>query len=274
MASASEIWRAAEFAPASSGADNFSSSTLVDPITSPMPRQPTPQASASVHTGTHGTSTAGAPAMAAATNTIPITISRSRYGATRPLDWIHEPPAQVSPPNASENPASVGLSPRWVTSISGTKLSAAMNEPAATPRSSTTAGSPRRARYVPRGSSPSTAGTSSPAPTAPGTSDSHRRSWAAYWSSPAPTEIPSASRIRRRSNATGGASGSTGPDALRRIAGSATASGTTTSTGIPRNTQRHPRCSVTVPEASGPTIDGTTQLAAKAAMIAGRSRSS
>lgn len=108
----------------------------------------------------------------------------------------------------------------------------------------------------------------------PGTSDSHRRSWAAYWSRPAPSEIPRASRIRRRSKATGGASGSTGPDAVRRIAGSATTRGTTTSAGIPRKTHRHPRCSVTVPEASGPTIEGTTQLAAKAAMIAGRSRSS
>lgn len=39
------------------------------------------------------------------------------------------------------------------------------------------------------------------------------------------------------------------------------------------NTHRHPRCSVTAPEASGPTTEGTTQLAAKAAMIAGRRRS-
>ena len=60
---------------------------------------------------------------------------------------------------------------------------------------------------------------------------------------------------------------------MRRIAGSARASGKTTSTGIPTNTQRQPRCSVTLPEASGPTTDGTTQLAAKAAMIAGRIRS-
>ncbi len=42
---------------------------------------------------------------------------------------------------------------------------------------------------------------------------------------------------------------------------------------MPRNTQRQPSCSVTAPEASGPTTEGTTQLAAKAAMIEGRSRS-
>ena len=54
-----------------------------------------------------------------------------------------------------------------------------------------------------------------------------------------------------------------------RSAGSITASGRTTSTGIPRNTQRQPSCSVTVPAASGPTIDGTTQPAANAAMIDG-----
>jgi hypothetical protein len=42
---------------------------------------------------------------------------------------------------------------------------------------------------------------------------------------------------------------------------------------MPTNTQRQPSRSVTVPAASGPTIDGTIQAAAKAAMIAGRSRS-
>ena len=40
-----------------------------------------------------------------------------------------------------------------------------------------------------------------------------------------------------------------------------------------RNTQRQPSCSVTVPDTSGPTIDGTTQDAAKAAITEGRSRS-
>lgn len=55
--------------------------------------------------------------------------------------------------------------------------------------------------------------------------------------------------------------------------GSASASGNTTSTGMPRKTQRQPSCSVTAPEASGPTTDGTTQPAANAAMMAGRSRS-
>ena len=38
-------------------------------------------------------------------------------------------------------------------------------------------------------------------------------------------------------------------------------------------TQRQPRCSVTAPAARGPTTEGITQLAAKAAMIEGRSRS-
>ncbi|CAM5595830.1 hypothetical protein SMICM304S_07372 [Streptomyces microflavus] len=42
---------------------------------------------------------------------------------------------------------------------------------------------------------------------------------------------------------------------------------------MPTKTQRQPRCSVTVPAASGPTTDGITQLAAKAAMMAGRMRS-
>lgn len=39
-----------------------------------------------------------------------------------------------------------------------------MNDPAATPRNNTTDGSPRAARYVPRGNNPSTAGTSSATP--------------------------------------------------------------------------------------------------------------
>jgi hypothetical protein len=84
--------------------------------------------------------------------------------------------------------------------------------------------------------------------------------------------MPSASRIRRRSKGAATVP-SVGPDARRRICGSASASGRTTSTGIPTNTQRQPRCSVTAPEASGPTTDGITQLAANAAMIDGRSRS-
>jgi hypothetical protein len=40
-----------------------------------------------------------------------------------------------------------------------------------------------------------------------------------------------------------------------------------------RKTQRHPSCSVTVPDTSGPTIDGTTQDAANDAITEGRSRS-
>ncbi|CAM5452086.1 hypothetical protein STENM223S_05729 [Streptomyces tendae] len=182
--------------------------------------------------------------------------------------------AHVAPPAAREKPASVGLRPRWVTSISGTNDSAAMNEPAATPRRRTTEGRPRAARYVPRGSRPRTAGISRATPSAPGSRDSHRRSCAAYCSRPAPKEIASASRIRRRSNEAGASAAPlTGPEASRRIWGRARASGSTTITGMPRNTQRQPRCSVTAPEASGPTMDGTTHAAANAAMIAGRSRS-
>lgn len=41
---------------------------------------------------------------------------------------------------------------------------------------------------------------------------------------------------------------------------------------MPMKTQRHPRCSVTLPAASGPTTDGITQLAANAARIDGCSR--
>ncbi len=41
---------------------------------------------------------------------------------------------------------------------------------------------------------------------------------------------------------------------------------------MPTKTQRQPRCSVTVPDTSGPTTEGTTQLAANAARIAGWSR--
>ncbi len=104
------------------------------------------QATARVQTGTESTSTLGAVATAAATSSIPTVVSRSRYGSSRDRDCTHEPSAHVPPPAAREKPASVGLSPRWVTSISGTNDSAAMNDPAATPRSSTTDGSPRAAR--------------------------------------------------------------------------------------------------------------------------------
>ncbi len=144
--SASEIWREAELVPASSGAESFSRSTLAEEITRPIPKQPNDQATASVHTGTESISTLGAAAMAAATSTIPNVVSRSRYGSRRGRDCSHDPAAQVPPPAARENPASVGDSPRWVTSISGTKDSAAMKEPEATPRNSTTEGSPRAAR--------------------------------------------------------------------------------------------------------------------------------
>lgn len=164
----------------------------------------------------------------------------------------------------------VGDSPRWVTSISGTKDSATMNEPAAIPRSRITAGSPRAARMVPRGSSPRTAGTSRAAPASAGTRDSHLSSCPAYWSNPAPAEIPSASRMRRASRGSAAASASAGPPAIRRIAGRARPRGRRMSTGMPTKTQRHPRCSVTVPEASGPTTDGTIQAAENAAMMPGR----
>ncbi len=111
-----------------------------------MPKQPKPQATATVQAGTASISTLGAVAMAAATRAMPRAIRRSRWGSRRGRDWIHEPAAQVAPPAARESPARVGLRPRWVTSISGTKDSAAMKEPAATPRSRTTEGSPRTAR--------------------------------------------------------------------------------------------------------------------------------
>src|SRR5690606_329933 len=122
----SEIWRAAELVPASSGAESWSSSTLVEEITRPMPKQPKAQATARVQAGTDSISTLGAAAMAPATSSIPRLISRSRYGSRRGRDCTQEPSAQVPPPAARENPARVGLSPRWVTSISGTKDSAAM----------------------------------------------------------------------------------------------------------------------------------------------------
>ena len=65
-----------------------------------------------------------------------------------------------------------------------------MKDPAATPRSSTTEGSPRAARQVPRGSSRSTAGTSSAQPRGGGHARrAGRRSWAAYCRSPAPREM-------------------------------------------------------------------------------------
>ncbi len=269
----SEIWRAAELEPASSGADSLSSSTLVEAITMPMPKQPNAQATATVQTGTPSISTEGATAIEAATSSMPVTISRSRCASMRGRDWTNEPSAQVAPPTARDSPAIVGDSPRWVTSISGTKDSAAMNDPAATPRSRTTEGSPRAARTVPVGRSPRTAGTSRAAPAAAGRRANQFSSCPAYWSSPAPAEIPRASRMRRRSYGSAAAAGSAGPEAVRLIAGRARASGITMRAGMPTKTQRHPRCSVTVPEASGPTTEGITQLAAKAARIAGRMRS-
>lgn len=59
----------------------------------------------------------------------------------------------------------------------------------------------------------------------------------------------------------------------RRSAGPITASGSRISTGTARNTQRQPRCWVTAPETSGPTIEGSTQAEEKAANTEGRSRS-
>ncbi len=118
----------------------------MEEITRPMPKQPKPQATATVQAGTASISTLGAVATAAATRSMPRLIRRSRCGSRRGRDCSQDPPAQVAPPAARESPARVGLSPRWVTSISGTKDSAAMKEPAATPRSSTTDGSPRAAR--------------------------------------------------------------------------------------------------------------------------------
>ncbi len=277
LLSPSEICSAALFVPASSGADSFSSSTLVEEITSPIPKHPNAQATATVQAGTPSTRTLGAVATAAATSAIPTVTSRSRYRSRRGRDCTQEPIAHVPPPAASENPASVGDRPRWVTSISGTNDSAAMKEPAATPRSSTTEGSPRAARQVPCGSSPRAAGTSRPTPARAGRSESHRRSCAAYCNSPAPSEMARASRSRRRPDALDSATvadaPSAGPPARRRICGRASASGSTTSTGIPMNTQRQPSCSVTAPAASGPTIDGTTHPAANAAMMAGRNGS-
>ena len=191
--------------------------------------------------------------------------ARSRCGSSRGRDCTYEPSAQVAPPAARESPARVGDSPRWVTSISGTKDSAAMNEPAATPRSRTTDGSPRAARYGPRRQQPAHGGheqrgTGQRRAAGRATAGPGRRTGAA----PRPPRSPSASRMRRRSNGSAAASASAAPPAIRRIAGSARASGRRMRTGMPTNTQRHPRCSVTVPEASGPTTDGTTQAAENA----------
>lgn len=118
----------------------------MEAITSPIPKQPKPHATATVQTGTEGISTLGAAAIAAATSTIPAVISRSRYGSTRARDCTHDPSAQVPPCGRRGEPGERRRQPRWVTSINGTKDSAATKDPAATPRSRTTEGSPRAAR--------------------------------------------------------------------------------------------------------------------------------
>ena len=101
----SEICRAAELVPASSGAESFSSSTLVEEMTRPIPKQPNAQATATVQTGTDVDQHAGRGGDGrSATSTMPNAISRSRYGSSRGRDCTYEPSAQVPPPAASERP--------------------------------------------------------------------------------------------------------------------------------------------------------------------------
>ncbi len=268
LPSASETWREAELEPSSPGRESFRSSTLPLEIVTPIPYPPMNQDTATIHAGTPEISAVETSTMAAAISSSPMLIIRSRYGSRRGRLWVYEPSAQLRPPPVSESPASVADMPRSVTSISGTKLSAPRNEPAATPRSSTTDGRPRAARNVPFGSSRRMPGTSRASPAAAGIRESHFRSRPAYCRSPAPAATASARRMRRRSMAA-----VRSPGGSLRSAGSMTASGSRISTGMERNTQRQLSCSVTVPATSGPTITGRTQAAEKEARIDGRSRS-
>ncbi len=239
-----------------------------------MPKPPSVQAAATIQTGIPSSSASGTRPMAAARKAMPRPISRSRYGSRRGRLWTYEPSAQVRPPPVRESPARVADRPRWVTSISGMKLSAATSAPAARPRIRTTEGSPRADRNVPRGSRRTMAGTSRTAPTAAGSSAVRSGCWPAYWSRQAPAATASASserRLPRMCRAPPSFPGSVRGSV--RSAGSMTASGSSIRTGMERKTQRQPRCSVTVPETSGPTITGTTQAAENDAITAGRSRS-
>ena len=246
-------------------------------MTQPHPKSRTLfTATATVQAGTESISTLGAVANWGGAPRYLSVIRRSRYGSARGRDCIHgHPQRPLPPPAASDNPAIVGDSPRWVTSISGTNNLGRDERPRGDPAHRITDGSPRAARYVPRGSSPTRPArqgrdTDRPGHAGTATAGPGRRTAAA----PRPARSPSASRMRRRSKGRSGQRVSGRRPARRRICGRGSAtSGRTDEHG---DADEHPapaECSVTAPEASGPTTDGTTQLAANAAMIAGRNRS-
>ncbi|CAM4006410.1 hypothetical protein STAL104432_31490 [Streptomyces albus] len=122
----SDSCSAAELRPASSGADSRSINTLSEEMIIPMPKQPMPMARVRTHTGTGSNSTSGAQTRARVTSAMPIRTRRSRWRSMPGRDWVKEPSAHSRPPAARVRPAMVTDSPRWVTSISGTKLSATM----------------------------------------------------------------------------------------------------------------------------------------------------
>ena len=248
----SEICRAAELVPASSGAESCSSSTLVR-------GDDQPHAEAAERPGDRRGSRparrrsarSGAAAMAAATSTMPSAISRSRCGSSRGRDCTHEPSAQVTAAGREREPGQrrrqppLGDQHQRHEGLRGDE--GARRRPRA-------AGRPRAAR-APPGRCRAAAARARRAraarrPAAPGrqrepAADPGRRTGAARRPSeiaegepdPAPVEGRGGRARRRRAR-----------DASRRICGSASASGKTTSTGMPRNTQRQPRCSVTAPD--------------------------
>ncbi len=118
----SHTWRDATFPPAASGADRRSTSTPTEAVTRPMPRQPSASVSAGVHTGTASISTSGVSTTPPVISTVPMRTSRKRCASAHGRDWRYEPQAHSPPEAASARPASVYDRPRWVTSISGTKL--------------------------------------------------------------------------------------------------------------------------------------------------------
>ena len=162
-------------------------------------------------------------------------------------------------------PAHVAVKSNFFISRYGMYASAAKKAPATIPRISTTLGSPAPARSVRRGNSGITANPiASTAPSATGHLIEGCRS-AEKPTTTAKTATTTASTSRTISVLR--SCGVPRPRSTPRRRTAIIRNAAAVSTATPRNAQRQSRYSATAPARKGPTIDGTTHAAAKAAKI-------
>ena len=234
-----------------------------------MPSPALAQPSTATATGTAGSTTAPASSTPSRTNPVPARNIVVRDGAwSRP--WNQEPVAQVTAATVSTSPAAVGDSPRSRDSSSGRNVSAPRNAAEISPRTRITLGSPGRARSDPAGNSRGPDRATAASAAVPRTAATGPDSCPAWCSPAAPNAAPTAHSTRAR-DAPGpavepvGAAPAPAQPRLHQQCGRHREH---------RGRQEDPapaHCSTISPASGGPATAGSSQAAANAAKIRGRS---